>query len=127
MSPLRSDRETVTAGPTPRSGSGTRDQSVEQSWERDYHYLTDRKSYMIISGGVNICPQEAENLLATHPDVYDVAVIGVPDEEFGEQVKSDRQAGGRCNPRRGRRGCVDPVLPGQFGPLQVPGDSGFCR
>jgi len=43
---------------------------------------------MIISGGVNIYPQEVENLLTPHPAVYDVAVIGVPDPEFGEQVKA---------------------------------------
>lgn len=51
-------------------------------------YLTDRKAYMIISGGVNIYPQEAENLLVTHPKVMDVAVIGVPNEEFGEEVRA---------------------------------------
>ncbi len=51
-------------------------------------YLTDRKHYMIISGGVNIYPQEVENLLVTHPKVIDVAVIGVPNEEFGEEVKA---------------------------------------
>ncbi len=51
-------------------------------------YLTDRKAFMIISGGVNIYPQEAENLLTMHPEVLDVAVIGVPDDEFGEQVKA---------------------------------------
>ncbi len=51
-------------------------------------YLTDRKAYMIISGGVNIYPQEAENLLVTHPDVVDVAVFGVPNEDFGEEVKA---------------------------------------
>ncbi len=51
-------------------------------------YLTDRKAFMIISGGVNIYPQEAENILITHPSVADVAVIGVPDEEFGEAVKA---------------------------------------
>jgi long-chain acyl-CoA synthetase len=53
-----------------------------------YLYLTDRKHYMIISGGVNIYPQEVENLLVTHPKVADVAVIGVPNEEFGEEVKA---------------------------------------
>ncbi len=53
-----------------------------------YLYLTDRKSHMIISGGVNIYPQEAENLLVTHPAVADVAVIGVPHPEFGEEVKA---------------------------------------
>jgi acyl-CoA synthetase (AMP-forming)/AMP-acid ligase II len=51
-------------------------------------YLSDRKAFMIISGGVNIYPQEAENLLISHPKVADVAVIGVPNEEFGEEVKA---------------------------------------
>ncbi len=51
-------------------------------------YLTDRKAYMIISGGVNIYPQEAENVLVTHPKVIDVAVFGVPNDEFGEEVKA---------------------------------------
>ncbi len=49
-------------------------------------YLTDRKAYMIISGGVNIYPQEAENVLAMHPKVADVAVFGVPHDEMGEAV-----------------------------------------
>jgi long-chain acyl-CoA synthetase len=53
-----------------------------------YLYLTDRKAYMIISGGVNIYPQEAENVLINHPAVADVAVLGVPNEEFGEEVKA---------------------------------------
>ncbi len=51
-------------------------------------YLTDRKKDMIISGGVNIYPQESENLLVTHPKVVDVAVFGVPNDEFGEEVKA---------------------------------------
>jgi len=53
-----------------------------------YLYLTDRQAHMIISGGVNIYPQEAENVLASHPAVADVAVIGVPDAEMGEAVKA---------------------------------------
>lgn len=53
-----------------------------------YLYLTDRKAFMIISGGVNIYPQEVEDALALHPKVLDVAVIGVPDEEMGEAVKA---------------------------------------
>jgi fatty-acyl-CoA synthase len=53
-----------------------------------YLYLTDRQAHMIISGGVNIYPQEAENLLTGHPAVADVAVIGVPDREMGEAVKA---------------------------------------
>jgi acyl-CoA synthetase (AMP-forming)/AMP-acid ligase II len=51
-------------------------------------YLTDRRTYMIIAGGVNIYPQETENLLITHPKVMDAAVIGVPDEDLGEAVKA---------------------------------------
>jgi len=56
--------------------------------EDGYLYLTDRQAHMIISGGVNIYPQEAENVLASHPLVADVAVIGVPDPEMGEAVKA---------------------------------------
>ena len=51
-------------------------------------YLTDRKTYMIISGGVNIYPQECENLLITHPKVADAAVFGVPNDDLGEEVKA---------------------------------------
>jgi long-chain acyl-CoA synthetase len=54
--------------------------------EEGYLYLTDRKSFMIISGGVNIYPQEIENLLIGHPKVADAAVVGAPDEEMGEKV-----------------------------------------
>ena len=53
-----------------------------------YLYLTDRRTYMIISGGVNIYPQEAENVLLTHPKVLAAAVIGVPNEDLGEEVKA---------------------------------------
>jgi long-chain acyl-CoA synthetase len=55
--------------------------------EDGYLYLTDRKHHMIISGGVNIYPQEAENLLVTHPKVLDAAVFGIPDDEMGQSVK----------------------------------------
>ncbi len=54
--------------------------------DQGYLFLTDRKNFMIISGGVNIYPQEIENRLVTHPDVTDVAVIGLPDDEMGEIV-----------------------------------------
>jgi long-chain acyl-CoA synthetase len=54
----------------------------------DFLHLTDRKAFMIISGGVNIYPQEAENLLVTHPKVMDCAVFGVPNPDFGEEVKA---------------------------------------
>ncbi len=65
-----------------------------------YLYLTDRKDFMIVSGGVNIYPQEAEDVLVTHPAVADAAVFGVPDPEMGEQVK----------------GVVQPLEPGTAGP-----------
>jgi long-chain acyl-CoA synthetase len=54
--------------------------------EDGFLFLTDRRAFTIISGGVNIYPQETENALALHPAVYDVAVIGVPDPEMGESV-----------------------------------------
>ncbi|MFI4965277.1 MAG: acyl-CoA synthetase [Caulobacterales bacterium] len=54
--------------------------------EEGYLYLTDRKSFMIISGGVNIYPQELENVLIGHPKVADAAVVGAPDDEMGEKV-----------------------------------------
>ncbi len=82
--------------------SKTAEAKSEQGWygvgdvgrldEDGFLYLTDRKAFMIISGGVNIYPQEVENLLSNHPKVADVAVIGVPDEEFGESVKAVVQA-----------------------------------
>ncbi|OQW52049.1 acyl-CoA synthetase [Candidatus Raskinella chloraquaticus] len=56
--------------------------------DEGYLYLTDRKSFVIISGGVNIYPQEIENLLLQHEAVLDAAVIGIPNEEFGEEVKA---------------------------------------
>jgi long-chain acyl-CoA synthetase len=56
--------------------------------EEGYLYLVDRRAFMIISGGVNIYPQEAESVLIGHPKVADVAVIGVPSEDLGEEVRA---------------------------------------
>ncbi|QLL05097.1 acyl-CoA synthetase [Mycobacterium vicinigordonae] len=56
--------------------------------EDGYLYLTDRSTFMIVSGGVNIYPQEAENLLVMHPKLVDAAVFGVPNDEYGEEVKA---------------------------------------
>ena len=56
--------------------------------EDGYLFLTDRRAHMIISGGVNIYPQEIEDAMIAHPSVVDVAVFGVPDAEMGEQVKA---------------------------------------
>jgi acyl-CoA synthetase (AMP-forming)/AMP-acid ligase II len=79
--------------------------------EEGFLYLTDRRSFMIISGGVNIYPQETENLLITHPKVADVAVIGVPDEEFGEEVKA----------------VVQPIDMSEAGPALAQELLDFCR
>lgn len=76
-----------------------------------YLYLTDRKANMIISGGVNIYPQEAENLLVTHPKVQDVAVFGIPNEDFGEEVKA----------------VVQPVDMAEAGPALAEELMAFCR
>ena len=75
----------------------TRDSRSPEGWynlgdvgyldDDGYLYLTDRVSFTIVSGGVNIYPQEAENVLLAHPAVADAAVFGVPNEEFGEEVK----------------------------------------
>jgi fatty-acyl-CoA synthase len=56
--------------------------------EDGYLFLTDRATFMIISGGVNIYPQEIEDAMTMHPKIDDVAVIGVPDTEMGEAVKA---------------------------------------
>ncbi|MDQ1535512.1 MAG: long-chain acyl-CoA synthetase [Actinomycetota bacterium] len=76
----------------------TRDSMNDRGWstvgdmgyldQDGYLYLTDRKTFMIVSGGVNIYPQEAENVLVDHPKVLDVAVFGVPNDEMGEEVKA---------------------------------------
>jgi long-chain acyl-CoA synthetase len=63
-----------------------------------YLYLTDRKADMIISGGVNIYPQEAENVLVTHRAVGDAAVFGIPHRELGEEVKGVVQLAGGASP-----------------------------
>ena len=59
-----------------------------QIYDRGYLFLSDRKADMIISGGVNIYPAEIEAVLYQFPDLADVAVFGVPHEEWGEQVKA---------------------------------------
>jgi acyl-CoA synthetase (AMP-forming)/AMP-acid ligase II len=76
-----------------------------------YLYLTDRKDFMIVSGGVNIYPQEIENLLVTHPRVADVAVFGVPNDEMGEEVKA----------------VVQPIDMAEAGPALAASLQDFCR
>ena len=69
--------------------------------EEGYLYLTDRKSFMIISGGVNIYPQMVEDCLAMHPAIKDVAVIGVPNTDMGEEVKAVVEAADEVEPGKG--------------------------
>lgn len=73
-----------------RSADGTMTTVGDVGYVDDdgFLYLTDRSTFMIISGGVNIYPQECENLLVTHPQVADAAVFGVPNEDLGEEVKA---------------------------------------
>lgn len=56
--------------------------------EAGYVYLVDRKNDMVITGGVNVYPREIEEVLIRHPAVSEVAVIGVPDERWGERLKA---------------------------------------
>ena len=79
--------------------------------DEGYLYLTDRQSFMIISGGVNIYPQEIENRIVTHPRVADVAVIGGPDPEMGERVIA----------------VVQPVDMAEAGPALAAELSAWCR
>ena len=85
--------------------------------EDGYLFLADRKSDMVISGGVNIYPREIEECLLTHPDVVDCAVLGVPDDEWGEvllAIVQPRAGGGAVRGRRRRVGAGPP------GRLQAP-------
>lgn len=76
-----------------------------------YLYLVDRRAFVIISGGVNIYPQEIENILIGHPRVLDVAVIGIPNEDFGEEVKA----------------VVQPVNAADIGPNLAEELLGYCK
>ncbi|WP_164155643.1 AMP-binding protein [Sandarakinorhabdus rubra] len=77
-----------------RSADGTKTTVGDVGYLDDdsFLHLTDRKTFMIISGGMNIYPQECENLLITHPKVTDAAVFGVPNDDLGEEVKAVVQA-----------------------------------
>jgi long-chain acyl-CoA synthetase len=79
--------------------------------DEGYLYLTDRATFMIISGGVNIYPQEIEDVMVMHPSVADVAVFGVPNEDFGEEVKA----------------VVQPALGVEPGPALIEELLAFCR
>lgn len=82
------DPEKTKASQDPKGRGWTTLGDIGYVDEDRFLFLTDRKAFMIITGGVNVYPQEAENLLVTHPDVLDVAVFGIPHDEFGEEVKA---------------------------------------
>ncbi|MCL4133251.1 UNVERIFIED_CONTAM: hypothetical protein GTU68_050602 [Idotea baltica] len=82
-----SDQEKTQEVTSP-DGSMTTVNDVGYVDEDGYLHLTDRKTFMIISGGVNIYPQETEDILITHAKVFDAAVFGVPNADLGEEVKA---------------------------------------
>jgi long-chain acyl-CoA synthetase len=88
--------------------------------EDGYLYLTDRKHNMIISGGVNIYPQEIENVLASHPAVLDSAVFGIPDEEMGEKVVAVIQLADPEAPREALRREIEGYLRERLASYKVP-------
>ena len=84
--------------------------------EEGYVYLTDRATFMIISGGVNIIRKSAENVLITHPKVVDAAVFGVPNEEMGRGEGGRAAHAGRCA-RSGDGGRADRALAANISPI----------
>ena len=100
--------------------------------EDGWLFLTDRSANLIISGGVNIYPAEVDEVLLTHPAVADAAAIGVPSEEWGEEVKAVVEAKpGHRGRRRARPASWSPTAREPPRPLQVPAPVDFvgtgCR
>ena len=94
--------------------------------EDGYLYLTDRKAFMIISGGVNIYPQEIESALALHPAVADVAVIGVPHPEMGEEVKAVVQPSPDAEPGDELAAELTAYLRGRIAGFKIPRSFAFA-
>lgn len=95
--------------------------------EQGYLYLTDRKSFMIISGGVNIYPQEIENLLIEHPKVADAAVIGAPDPDMGERVVAVVQPIDWQEAGSGLANELNTYLRANLSPIKIPKQIDFMR
>jgi long-chain acyl-CoA synthetase len=93
--------------------------------EDGFIYLTDRRSNMIISGGVNIYPQEVENLLITHPAVTDAAVIGAPDPDMGERVVAVIQPADMATADEGLKAELLDYLGGKLARLKLPREIDF--
>ena len=88
--------------------------------DEGFLFLTDRKSFMIISGGVNIYPQEIENALTLHPKVFDVAVFGVPDDEMGQRVVAAIQLAEGVAPGEAVREELTSFLAGKVARFKLP-------
>lgn len=88
--------------------------------EERYLFLADRTSFLIITGGVNIYPQEIENALALHPDVRDVAVVGEPDEELGEIAVAYLEPEDHVDPSRDLDNEVRAWLDGRLSNFKIP-------
>ena len=88
--------------------------------EDRYLYLVDRSSSLIITGGVNIYPQEIENALALHPDVRDVAVVGEPEEELGEVVVAYLEPEDHVRPEQNLGEEVRQWLDGRLSRFKIP-------
>ncbi|WP_029088136.1 acyl-CoA synthetase [Brevibacterium album] len=88
--------------------------------EDRYLYLSERRGFLIITGGVNIYPQEIENALALHPDVRDVAVVGEPDEELGEVAVAYIEPEEHVSPERDLGSEVREWLTGRLSKFKVP-------
>ena len=93
--------------------------------EDGYLFIRDRAKDMIISGGVNIYPAEVEGVLSEHPSVGDVAVIGVPDAEWGEQVKAVVEVVDGVQPTDELAAELIAYCRERIGPLQVPAQRGL--
>lgn len=93
--------------------------------EDGYLYLTDRKDFMIISGGVNIYPQAIEDCLIVHPEVLDVAVLGVADAEYGERVKAVVQPRDGVEPGAALEASLRDWCAGRISPVTAPRDYEF--
>jgi long-chain acyl-CoA synthetase len=95
--------------------------------ENGYLYLTDRKSFMIISGGVNIYPQEIEDAIIAHPKVADAAVVGAPDEDLGERVVAVIQPLDSADAGEGLADEIRASLAGQLSKVKIPRQIDFME
>jgi acyl-CoA synthetase (AMP-forming)/AMP-acid ligase II len=95
--------------------------------EDGWLFLTDRKAFMIISGGVNIYPQEIEDALALHPKVFDAAVIGAPDPEMGESVLAVIQPADDVTPRSALGDELRAYLRDRIAHYKIPRDFDFVE